>query len=79
MKTDIQLNAVADSIFQELAKHTTPVEAITILGITFLMMFERCEWNPPPTFEKFAQDIHDGLLTAWKHRSSVAPSTERMQ
>lgn len=79
MKNDFELNAIADSIFQELAKHTEPLEAITILGVTFLMMYERCDWKPRPTIEKFAQDVHDGLLTAWKCRTMPAPTSERMQ
>lgn len=69
MKTDFQLNAMADSIFNEMAQHITPQEAITVLGITFLMMYERCDWQPKPSIEKFTSDIREGLLKAWTLRT----------
>lgn len=79
MKTDLELNVMADQIFNELAKHTDPQEALTIMGMTFLMIYERCDWQPRPPIEKFVEDMKQGLLTVWKMRTAPAPTTETLQ
>lgn len=75
----LELNVMADQIFTELAKHCEPIDAITVMGIVFLMLYERAEWNPRPPIEKFIDDVREGLLTTWKLRIAPAQPTTRMQ
>jgi hypothetical protein len=77
--SDSQINSLAESIFQELAKNVTPQEGITILGITLLMVYERCSWDPRPPVQKYCDDIRNGLIAAWNLRKAPAPTTNTVQ
>lgn len=79
MKTDLELNATADYLFTELAKHHDPQEAITVLGVTLLIIYERATWQPRPPIETFANDVREGLIRTWKLRSAPAPTTMTKQ
>lgn len=75
MANDLELNAIAEGVFQYIQSKTeSPLDGIAILGFTLLTIFDSGT-DGSNTLDRFAEDFRRSLIESHKARSHSGPGT----